>query len=127
MTTELKFHKITGRVISAAYEVHAFLGIGFPEVIYQKALAIEMQKKELTFKREYECQIYYKDSPKPIGSRRVDFMVEEKVLVELKAIPNLDEDHFIQLQNYLKIYKIEVGLLINFGSRELQVKRLNTP
>lgn len=94
------------------------------EVIYQRALAWEMGQKGLDFVREIEQGIYYKDLPKPIGTRRADFVVEGKVLVELKAIIELEDVHLAQALNYLKAYQLEVGLLINFGSKSLTFKRL---
>jgi len=97
---ELKYKEITEKIIGASYEVHNFLGNGFQEVIYQRALAYEMRKKGLVFAREIE---------QPIGTRRADFMVEGKVLVELKAIIVLEDVHTAQLLNYLRAYKIEVG------------------
>lgn len=124
MNTELKYKDITEKIIGASFEVHKFLGNGFQEVIYQRALAYEMQKAGLEFAREIEQDIFYKDLEEPIGTRRADFVVEGKVLVELKAIIQLDDVHLAQALNYLKAYKIEVGLLINFGSKSLTFKRL---
>jgi GxxExxY protein len=121
---ELKYKDITEKIIGAAFEVHKFLGNGFQEVIYQRALAYELNKAGLSFSREIEQNIYYKDLPDPIGTRRADFVVEEKVLVELKAIICLEEVHLAQVLNYLKAYKLEVGLLLNFGSPSLTFKRL---
>lgn len=121
---ELKYKDITEKIIGASYEVHNFLGNGFQEVIYQRALAYEMRKKGLEFAREIEQPIFYKELEEPIGTRRADFMVEGKVLVELKAIIALEDVHTAQLLNYLRAYKIEVGLLINFGSKSLTFKRL---
>lgn len=120
---ELKYKDITEKIIGASFDVHSFLGNGFQEVIYQRALAWEMKKRGLDFAREIEQHIYYKDFPEPIGTRRADFVVEGKVLVELKAIIQLEEVHFAQTLNYLKAYKLEVGLLINFGSKSLTHKR----
>lgn len=120
---ELKYKDITEKIIGASFDVHSFLGNGFQEVIYQRALAWEMKKRGLDFAREIEQHIYYKDLPEPIGTRRADFVVEGKVLVELKAIIQLEEVHFAQTLNYLKAYKLEVGLLINFGSKSLTHKR----
>jgi GxxExxY protein len=120
---ELKYKDITEKIIGAAFEVHSFLGNGFQEVIYQRALAWEMRQKGLEFAREIEQDIYYKDLPEPIGTRRADFVVEGKVLVELKAVTNLEEVHWAQVLNYLKAYRLEVGLLINFGSKSLTFKR----
>jgi GxxExxY protein len=124
MSTELKHKDITEKIIGASFEVHKFLGNGFQEVIYQRALAYEMRKAGLEFAREIEQHIYYKELPDPIGTRRADFVVENKVLVELKAVIQLDDVHMAQTLNYLKAYKMEVGLLINFGSKSLTFKRL---
>lgn len=121
---ELKFKDITEKIIGASFEVHKFLGNGFQEVIYQRALAYEMKKAGLDFAREIEQDIFYKDLEEPIGTRRADFVVEGKVLVELKALIQLEDVHMAQALNYLKAYKFEVGLLINFGSKSLEFKRL---
>lgn len=124
MEEEFKYKEITKKIIGAAFEVHKFLGNGFQEVIYQRALAYELSKAGLNFSREIEQEIFYKDLESPIGTRRADFVVEEKVLVELKAIIQLEEVHLAQALNYLKAYRLEVGLLINFGSSSLTFKRL---
>ena len=121
---ELKYKDITEKVIGAAFDVHGFLGNGFQEVIYQRALAWEMSQRNLEFAREIEQAIYYKELPEPISKRRADFVVEGKVLVELKAIKELEDVHRVQVLNYLKAYKLEVGLLINFGGKSLTFKRL---
>jgi len=121
---DLKYKDITEKIIGASFEVHGFLGNGFQEVIYQRALAWEFGQHELTYAREIEQNIYYKDLPKPIGTRRADFVVESKVLVEIKAVIELKDVHLAQILNYLKAYKLEVGLLINFGSKSLSFKRL---
>lgn len=102
-------------------KVHSFLGNGFPEVIYQRSLEIEFKNAALSYYREIEQNIYYDNIL--VGTRIVDFMVEEKELVELKAISELTEQHYSQILNYLKAYKLEIGLLINFGSKSLQFKR----
>ena len=104
--------------------MHKFLGNGFQEVIYQRALAYEMQKAGLEFAREIEQDIFYKELEVPIGTRRADFVVEGKILVELKAIIQLEDVHLAQALNYLKAYNMEVGLLINFGSKSLTFKRV---
>lgn len=122
--TELRHKGITEKIIGASFDVHSFLGNGFQEVIYQRALSWEMRQRDLEFAREIEQNIYYKDLPEPIGTRRADFVVEGKVLVELKAIIQLENVHLAQALNYLKAYKLEVGLLINFGSKSLTFKRL---
>ena len=119
MSDNLKYRDITEKIIGAAFEVHKFLGNGFQEVIYQRGLAFELSQAGLVFTREIEQDIFYKELPKPIGTRRADFVVEEKVLVELKAISELEDVHIAQALNYLKAYRLEVGLLINFGSKRL--------
>ncbi len=124
MNTDLLHKEITEKVIGAAFDVHSFLGNGFQEVIYQRALAYEINHRNLEFVREIEQDIFYKDLPEPIGTRRADFVVEGKVLVELKAIKELEDVHLAQALNYLKAYRLEVGLLINFGSKSLTFKRL---
>ena len=122
--SELLFKDITKNIIGASFEVHKFLGNGFQEVIYQRALAWEMKQRNLEFSREIEQDIYYKDLPHPIGRRRADFVVENKVLVEIKAVINMEDVHLAQALNYLKAYKLKIGLLINFGSKSLTFKRL---
>jgi GxxExxY protein len=121
---QLKHGDITKQIIGCAFEVHKFLGNGFQEVVYQRALAIELQKVGLSFQREIEQSIYYKDFEEPIGTRRVDFIVESNVLVELKAIVQLEDVHLAQILNYLKAFRFEVGLLINFGSKSMTFKRV---
>jgi GxxExxY protein len=124
MVEMLKHSDITEKIIGAAFEVHKILGNGFQEVIYQRALAHELSKAGLEYAREIEQEIFYKDFPEPIGTRRADFVVEGRVLVELKAIVQLEDVHLAQVLNYLKAYRQEVGLLINFGGKSLTFKRL---
>ena len=132
MTSELKYKDIAEKIIGAAFEVHKFLcnaclpdRQGFPVVIYQRALAWELDQAGLSFSREIEQHIFYRELTETIGTRRADFVVEEKVLVELKAVIELEDVHHIaQVLNYLKAYRLEVGLLINFGSKSLTFKRL---
>ena len=119
---ELKYKDITEKIIGAAMKVHAALGNGFQEVIYQRALEIELKEIGVLFEREFNMPIFYKNQQ--IGERRVDFLVERKISVELKAIINLEPVHFAQARNYLEAYNLEIGLLINFGSISLQFKRL---
>ncbi|MFN4146882.1 MAG: GxxExxY protein [Runella sp.] len=102
--------------------VHKTLGNGFQEVIYQRALEIEMRENGLSFNREFEMPIFYREQQ--IGTRRVDFLVENIISVELKAITNLEDVHFAQAINYLEVYNLEIGLLINFGETSLNFKRL---
>lgn len=120
----LKYEDITKKIIGASFEVHKYFGNGFQEVIYQRALAYELAKLSLSFAREIEQYIYYKELTEPIGTRRADFVVENKVLVELKAVIEMEDAHLAQILNYLKAYKKEVGLLINFGGKSLQFKRV---
>ena len=116
---------LTGKIIGCAMEVHNTLGNGFQEVIYQRALEIEMAQQDLSASREHEMDIFYKGIK--IGNRRVDFFVEEKVMVEIKAVIQLEDVHLAQAINYLEAYGLEVGLLLNFGSRSLQFKRVMKP
>jgi GxxExxY protein len=116
---------LTYKIIGCAMKVHATLGNGFQEVIYQRALTIEMKKADLSFSRELEMPIFYDNEE--IGGRRVDFLVENEVLVELKALVILEDVHLAQGLNYLVAYKLNKGLLINFGARSLEVKRLKLP
>jgi GxxExxY protein len=124
MMEEYKHSELTHKIIGCAMQVHSFLGNGYQEAIYQRALAIELTKAGLNYQRELEVQIFYKDYLDPIGIRRVDFFVENTVLVELKAIGMLDDTHVNQILNYLKTYKMEIGLLINFGENSLKFRRL---
>lgn len=103
-------------------KVHSTLGNGFQEVIYQRALAIEMQKQGLAFQREMEMTIFYDGID--IGTRRVDFFVEDKIMVELKAQIALEEVHLAQAMNYCQAYNLPIGLLINFGAKSLEFKRV---
>ena len=104
-------------------EVHKVLGSGYQEVLYQRALEIELGAAGILFSREYEMPVYYKGVQ--IGTRRVDFLIENLLSVELKAITKLENVHLAQAINYLEAYNLEVGLLINFGEASLNFKRLN--
>lgn len=117
--------ELTGKIIGCAMEVHRILGNGFQEVIYQRAMAIEMAKQGLNFSREHEIYIHYKGET--IGTRRVDFFVEEKIMVELKALVQLEDVRLAQAINYLEAYDLKIGLLINFGNTSLQFKRVMKP
>ena len=122
---DYKYKEITEKIIGSSMKVHAALGNGFQEVIYQRALEIEMREAGLHFERELSMPVYYKG--RQIGERRVDFFVEGKIMVELKAIIQLENVHLAQAKNYLEAYNMQVGLLINFGSISLQFKRLENP
>lgn len=117
--------EITYKIIGCSMKVHNTLGNGFQEVIYQRCLAIELEKAGLTFGREIEQTIFYEGIN--VGTRRVDFVVEEKVIVELKAIINLEDVHLAQAKNYVVAYDFPTGLLINFGSTSLQYKKVFNP
>ena len=121
--TKDKYYKssITGEVIRCAQKVHRFLGNGFQEVIYQRALEIELGKSGLVFEREKEMDIFYEKVL--IGHRRVDFLVDGDVMVELKALTKFEDVNFAQAINYIEAYKVRIGLLINFGAKSLEVKR----
>ena len=120
---DYQFKDLTHQIIGAAMRVHSFLGNGFQEVIYQRALAYEFNQANLNFQRKQEQYIFYRECAEPIGTRRADFIVENKVLVELKATTKLEEVHKAQILNYLRAYRFEVGLLINFGEKSLFFKR----
>jgi GxxExxY protein len=122
MSENLKYQELTHAIIGSAMQVHGILGNGFQEVVYQRALGIEMSIARLSFQRELELPLFYKNVE--IGARRVDFFVESKVLLELKAIIQLEQVHLAQALNYLEAFNIETGLLINFGAKSLQFKRL---
>jgi GxxExxY protein len=118
----MKHEEITHKIIGCAMKVHSTLGNGFQEVIYQRALAIEMQKQGLAFQREMEMTIFYEGID--IGTRRVDFFVEENIMVELKALIKLEDVHLAQAMNYCQAYHLPIGLLINFGAKSLEFKRV---
>ncbi len=118
-----KYSDLTEKIIGCALKVHNYLGNGFQEVIYQRALAIEMEKAGLCFEREKEMDIFYQEEQ--IGTRRADFFVEGEIMVELKAVIELEDIHLAQAMNYLEAYNIKIGLLINFGSRSLTFKRVH--
>jgi GxxExxY protein len=118
----VKHEELTHKIIGCAMKVHSTLGNGFQEIIYQRALAIEMQKQNLGFQREMEMTIYYEGFD--IGTRRVDFFVEENIMVELKALIKLEDVHLAQAMNYCQAYNLPIGLLLNFGAKSLEFKRV---
>jgi len=117
-----KYSALTEKIIGCAMEVHKQLGNGFQEVIYQRALAIEFDLQGLSYEREKEMPVFYKE--RQIGTRRVDFLVENVVSVELKAITQLENTNLTQAINYLEAYDLEIGLLLNFGAKTLEFKRV---
>ncbi len=118
----MKHEEVTHKIIGCAMKVHSTLGNGFQEVIYQRALAIEMESQGLGFQREMGMTIFYEGFD--IGTRRVDFFVEKTIMVELKALIKLEEVHLAQAMNYCQAYNLPIGLLINFGSKSLEFKRV---
>ena len=123
MNSEFEHSEITRKIIGCAMEVHNCIGSGFQEVIYQRALALEFTRHEFSYSRETQMQIYYKFDL--IGSRRVDFLVENQISVEIKAMINLDQVHLAQALNYLEAFNLRVGLLLNFVSMRLEFHRLH--
>ena len=119
---EYKYSELTSKIIGCAMTVHSELGNGFQEVIYQRALEFEMSSLGIDFSREHEMPVYYKNNQ--IGTRRVDFLINGIIAIELKAIIELQDVHLAQAINYLEAYDLEVGLLINFGAKSLKFKRL---
>jgi GxxExxY protein len=119
--SELQHADISRKVIGAAMTVHGYFGMGFPENIYSRALKIELESTGLDFRAELEKDIYYKGVF--LGKRRLDLIVEGKILVELKAIHEVDKNSVNQMLNYLKVFGLEVGLLLNFGAERLYFKR----
>jgi GxxExxY protein len=120
--TELKYKGITAELIGASMAVHNELGSGFPERFYHRALSIELQLRKIKFSSEHYMNVLYKH--RLIGKRRVDFFIEEKIMLEIKAISRLDLSNIAQAKNYLEAYNLEVGLLINFGALSLEFKRI---
>jgi GxxExxY protein len=120
-----KYSELTSKIIGSSMEVHKILGNGFQEVIYQRALEKEMTLQGLSFVREFEMPIFYREEQ--IGTRRVDFLVENAISVELKALVKLEDVHLAQAINYLEAYNLEIGMLINFGAKSLEFKRLINP
>lgn len=121
----MELEEITYKIIGCAMKVHNTLGNGFQEVIYQRCLAIELEKAGLNFGREIEQTIFYEGID--VETRRADFVVESKVIVELKALINLEDVHLAQAKNYVVAYDFSVGLLINFGATSLQYKKVFHP
>ena len=122
VNTQYKYSDITAKILGCCFEVHKILGNGFQEVIYQRALAKEMNIQGLLFAREFEMPIFYKEEQ--IGTRRADFLIENVISVELKALINLEDVHLAQAKNYVVAYDFPIGLLINFGAKSLQFKKI---
>ena len=118
----MEINQLTHKIIGCCMEVHRTMGNGFQEVVYQRALAIEFRLQNLSFEREMEMPLQYKGEP--IGTRRVDFFVENSVMLEIKATETLTDAHKAQAINYCEAYKIADGLLVNFGGASLEYKRV---
>ncbi|MCC5943153.1 MAG: GxxExxY protein [Balneolaceae bacterium] len=118
----MKHQELTHKIIGLSMKIHSALGAGFQEVIYQRCLEIEFNREKLQFVREFEMPVMYENIQ--VGTRRVDFFVAEKIMVELKAVSELNDAHLAQAKNYLEAYKLDTGLLINFGSQSLEYKRM---
>ncbi len=121
----MSIDEITYKINGCAMKVHNTLGNGFQEIIYQRCLAIELEKAGLQFVREMDQDIYYDGIL--VGTRRADFVVESNIIVELKALISLEEVHLAQAKNYLVAYDKPIGLLINFGAASLQIKKIYNP
>ncbi len=122
MELELDLNDITYKINGCAMKVHNYLGNGFQEVIYQRCLAIEFKNAGLQFGREIEQILYYYGEN--VGTRRVDFIIEGSVMLEIKAVINLEDVHLAQAKNYVNVYDLPIGLLINFGANSLQFKKI---
>ena len=121
INNKYKHSEITGRIIKCSIKVHNKMGSGFKEHIYQRALMIELEKERLNFVREHEMDVYYDDQI--IGKRRVDFLIENVVIIELKAVTKLEDIFKNQIINYLEVSNLDIGMLINFGKAKLEFKR----
>ena len=118
----MKYKEITHQIIGSAMKVHSVLGNGLEEIIYQRALSIEMKNQGLSFKPEVEMTVFYKGTD--VGTQKIDFLIEDQIMVELKVLIKLDDLHLSQTMNYCQAYHLPVGLLINFGSKSLEYKRV---
>lgn len=118
----MNFDDVTFKIIGCAMKVHSTMGNGFQEVIYQRCLAIELESAGLGFEREKDQTIYYNNIE--VGNRRADFIVENNIVVELKALTDLEDVHLAQAKNYVSAYNFPIGLLINFGAISLQYKKI---
>lgn len=122
---EYKYSDITGKILAACFEVYNEIGCGFSELVYHRSLIIEFTQRGIQFFSEYELPIFYKNQK--VGARRADFLIEKVVTVEIKAVSKLEDIHLAQAINYLEAFNIEIGMLINFGAKSLEYKRLVHP
>ena len=119
---EYTYSEITGKIIGCAMKVHQRMRNGYQELIYHRSLVIEFKKENIAFQDEIELSIFYEGIE--VGKRRVDFLIDKKVLLEIKAVAELNDTHLAQALNYLEGLNLEIGLLLNFGSKSLEVKRI---
>ena len=119
---EYKYSEITGKIIGCAMKVHQRMRNGYQELIYHRSLVIEFKKENISFQDEIELSIFYEGIE--VGKRRVDFLIDKKVVLEIKAVAELNDTHLAQALNYLEGLNLEIGLLLNFGSKSLEVKRI---
>ena len=119
----LLYEELTGKIMEACFEVSNELGAGFLESVYEKALLIALAAKELDAKAQVPLAVHFRNEP--VGQFYADILVEERVLIELKAVSRLLPEHQAQVINYLKATKLDVGLLINFGNPRLEYRRLH--
>jgi GxxExxY protein len=117
-----EFESLSGRVIAAAVEVHKQLGPGFREEVYENALCIELRRQGLRFSRQSEVNVFY--DGKLVGEHSLDFLVEERIVIEMKSVAVLLDVHYAQLRGYLRATRKRVGLLLNFGEHPLGIKRM---
>lgn len=121
--SNFKYGDLTEKIIGAAFRVHNTLGNGFQEVIYQRALELEFKSMQINYAREFEMTIFYLNEH--IGTRRVDFLVKDMISIEIKAIIKIEDIHLAQAMNYLEAYNLEIGLLINFGSKRMEFNQFS--
>jgi len=118
----IKFEELSGKIIEAAIKVHKILGPGFVESVYHSALCIELENQGMKIERQKEVKIYYEG--REVGLHRLDLIVEEQIVVELKTVKQWDDVHMAQLRSYLKATDLKIGLLLNFAKPTLQIKRV---
>jgi GxxExxY protein len=117
-----EFEELSGRILGAAVEVHKALGPGFLEAIYQRAMEVALNHRGIRFQRQKEVRVYFEGED--LGVQRLDLVVEQQVILELKAVKALEEIHFAQLRSYLKATGLHIGLLLNFNAPTLVSKRV---
>ena len=122
MKTKNEYNKLTEKIIGIAIDIHKCLGPGFIERIYEKAFAFELEKRKVNFENQKVIQINYKETK--LGSQRIDFLIEDEIIIELKAVSGLNDIHLAQMLSYLKTIDKRVGLILNFAKPKLEIKRV---